>query len=159
LTALPATGALRTCPGCGLALPRAQGPAHPYIGASPECWALLGELLVRGGLDGAVDTYAVQHPGRPERRAIQSVGTHLVWLCFLLERGAAPARHADTLRRVLARPPAFRWLAPPEPNGVVTVGAVLGGAATPRDWAGDVWSAWTPHHEQVRAWADTVWRR
>jgi uncharacterized protein DUF5946 len=53
---------------------------HPYIGAAAACWALFGELSARRSEEPAsiarlaTDTYAVQHPGVPERRAIQSVG-------------------------------------------------------------------------------------
>ena len=32
----------------------------------------------------SVDTYAVQHPGVPERRSIQSVAVHLMCLCLVL---------------------------------------------------------------------------
>ena len=154
----------RTCPGCALVLPRADGPAHPYFGASPECWALFGAYLVAGGGEAATDVYAVQHPGSAERRAVQSVGAHLMWLCLLLERGARaeaqPAARAGAqpaaLRRILAARPGFVHLPPPEPNGGVTVADVLAGRRTSRAWALDVWEAWRPHHAQVRHWVDAV---
>ena len=68
------------CQGCGLVLPVRTGPTHPYIGACPACWALFGDVLAREYGDPAyfrphqvtVDTYAVQHPGTPERRSIQA---------------------------------------------------------------------------------------
>jgi hypothetical protein len=37
-----------------------------------------------------VDTYAVQHPGVPERRTSQSLALHLITLCLVIERGADP---------------------------------------------------------------------
>ena len=38
---------LETCPDCRVVLPRFDGPAHRYVGASPACWALYG-VLERG---------------------------------------------------------------------------------------------------------------
>jgi Family of unknown function (DUF5946) len=113
-------------------------------------------LLARGNAGESVDAYAVQHPGVPGRRAVQSVGAHLMWLCLLLERGVASDSHAQVLRRILAHPPPFVWLPPPAPNGTLTVRDVRHGLASPREWAEDVWRAWSPHHGQVRAWADAV---
>jgi hypothetical protein len=139
---------LRVCTGCGHTAPALDGPTHPYIGASSECWARYGELLARGAGIG-VDTYAVQHPGVPGRRAVQSVGAHLTALCLQLERGqpAGP----DLLRGILASRPPFRWLEPPSPNGTLTVADVLAGVDEV-EWARDVWRAWSPHHDTVRTW-------
>jgi hypothetical protein len=114
-----------SCPGCGLRLPASDGPVHPYIGASAACWELYGQLLARelaDPVDSAVhqltvDAYAAQHPGRPERRSIQSVGLHLMALCLLLEQGVAPVHLPKLRARMLARRPAFRWLEPPLPSG------------------------------------------
>ena len=156
------------CPGCGLELPNPDGPTHAYIGASPACWALYGELLAReyGELRYppshrlTVDVYAVQHPGRPERRAIQSVAVHLIALCLVLERGVATVAVRDLMGRVLARKPKLEWLEPPEPNGTVTVRDVLASrdlaehAAKVDRWARDVWDAWSLHHNRVRGWLD-----
>ena len=63
----------------------------------------------------------VQHPGVPERRAIQSVGVHLVGLCLVLNHGLSPERLSDTLQRILAQPPTWEWLDPPVPNGSSTI--------------------------------------
>src|SRR5436190_1879442 len=35
------------CIGCGVLTPDADGPTHPYLGASPGCWAVYGEVLAR----------------------------------------------------------------------------------------------------------------
>jgi Family of unknown function (DUF5946) len=148
-------------------LPENDGPTHAYIGASAACWARYGELLVRelGELRNpdihrlSVDAYAVQHPGVPERRSIQSVAIHLMGLCMVLERGwpttAATARLGRLVER--ARP---SWLEPPHPNGTLTVEHPLAAAsdqhaARVREWAADVWQAWSPHHSQVNAWLDS----
>jgi Family of unknown function (DUF5946) len=103
----------------------------------------------------------VQHPGVPERRAIQSVGVHLVALYLVLERGLPAADLSTTLQRVLARPPAWRWLEPPAPNGRLTMGDLAGAASRPapalRDaidgYVRGVWASWAAHHDVVAAWA------
>ena len=149
-------------------LPLTDGPTHPYLGASAACWALFGELLAREFGDPAyfrvhqltVDTYAVQHPGEPERRSTQSVGLHLMTLCIFLERGADAATGPKLHQRIMAKPPEFHWLEPPLSQGDVTVGDVLAArspdehAERVRAWAQAVWDAWAPHHEVVRGWVE-----
>ena len=154
----------RACPGCGLVLPARDSPTHAYLGSSPECWALYAELLARefGEPDYfsvhqlTVDTYAVQHPGRPERRTIQSLGLHLTTLCLVLEQ-AFDARKGPTVHKRLAGKPWFEWLNPPASRGRTTVADVLRAAAEHqqlvRAWASVVWAAWEPHHATVREWA------
>jgi hypothetical protein len=96
------TGPTSACPGCGLELPEHDGPTHAYIGASPACWALYGELRYPPSHRLTVDVYAVQHPGGDERRAIQSVALHLMALCLVLEREVATvavAKGSDPLTR------------------------------------------------------------
>ena len=162
-----ATESVAPCPGCGLVVGPADGPTHPYIGGSPGCWALLHELTMIGpgaGVAGqlAVDTYAVQHPGAPERRAIQSVCLHLISLCAALERDW-PADRAPSLLQAAVRNPTW-WhpfdLTPP--LGSITVADVLvhkdpqhRGVAT-RAWADDLWSLYGPHHSEIRGWLDGV---
>lgn len=160
----PCSGA-GACPGCGAVLPAANGPAHPYIRSSPACWARYGEVLAREFGDPeyftlhqlTVDAYAVQHPGVEERRAIQSVGLHLMTLCMILEDGADP-REGPKLHRRMVRRPSFEWLDPPPMDGRMTVANVLP-AQSPseherlvRAWSGDAWQAWELHHETVRRW-------
>jgi hypothetical protein len=105
------------------------------------------------------DAYMVQHPGVPERRAIQSVGLHLVALCLVLEHGLPPDRLSPTLQRILVRPPAWRCLDPPVPNGRLTIGDVAAGmeAGDPRAaieaYVRGIWDAWAGHRTKVEAWA------
>ena len=54
-----------------------------------RCWALYGELLARE-YSNQDYTYAVQHPGAPDRRTIQSLALHLITLCLALEEGLDP---------------------------------------------------------------------
>jgi hypothetical protein len=111
----------------------------------------------------ALDTYAVQHPGRPEMRSVQSVAIHAMGLCVLLERGAEERRVKPVLgRRPTRRAPALHWLEPPRPNGTRTVrGALAADGAdnyvtAVKAWAADVWAAWEPHHNTVRRWLDVA---
>jgi hypothetical protein len=160
---------LSLCPGCGLVLPLHAGPTHAYIGASPACWSLYGQLPTSFRMTAVgettrrlvLDTYAVQHPGTPQMRSVQSVAVHAMGLCVLLERGAEERRVKPVLgRRPTRRVPSLHWLEPPRPNGTLTVRDSLG-ADEPADyvmavkaWAADVWAAWEPHHNTVRHWLD-----
>lgn len=153
------------CPGCAALLPAEYGPTHPYIRSSPACWRRYGEVLAREFGDPAyfaphqvtVDAYAAQHPGIPERRAIQSVGLHLMTLCMVLEDGADP-REGPKLHRRMVRRPVFEWLDPPAMDDRMKVVDVLP-ACSPSEherlvhaWAREVWEAWSPHHDTVRRW-------
>lgn len=160
-----------TCPGCGAPVPDvAEMREHPYIGSAPGCWLLYSEVLAReyGDLrytpahQLTVDAYAVQHPGVPERRTAQSVAIHLVGLYLSLERGRGPMELPRLRQRLAAPKRVFPWLAPPDSLGEVTVVDVHG-ATTPEAhratvdlWARSAWEAWSPHHAQVRAWADEL---
>ncbi len=159
------TKATSTCPGCQLALPKTGGPRHAYLGASPECWALFGELLAREYSDPSyfavhgltVDAYAAQHPGREERRTIQSIHVHLAALCLALEHDVA-LNDLIAVRKRIADYFADRlvWLSPPGDPGGLNVTDVLQAdsaevhSALVRAWATSVWNAWTAHHDAVR---------
>lgn len=160
---------LSACPGCGLALPLHAGPTHAYVGASPACWSLYGQLPTAFGTTPvgdtvrrlALDTYALQHPGTPQMRSVQSVAVHAMGLCVLLERGAEERRITPVLgRRPTRRAPALHWLEPPRPNGTLTVRSALDAdeaesyATAVETWAADVWAAWEPHHQTIRRWLD-----
>jgi hypothetical protein len=158
---------LPACPGCGLVVPPVDGPTHPYIGASAGCWALFTELSVlplgsfaSGEL--LTDAYAVQHPGVPERRAIQSVCVHLILLCATVERQWPSSRAVWLRRRALAQPSPWRWFDVGLPVGTLTVAHPF--AAENADqrgqrlwgWATGVWAAHRDHHDEVRGWLDAL---
>jgi hypothetical protein len=163
------------CIGCGGEVPDVDGPAHAYIEASPGCWQLFGELGVRrvaGAPASAVhqvDAYAVQHPGGAERdrRQRQSVAVHLIALCLLHEAALPPGEAIPVRRRaldvVLPRFGLADWpyLTAPASLPSVTVVDLYGardadyGGVLER-WLHDAWSAWSEHHETVRAWAAAV---
>ena len=157
---------LRPCAGCGALVPDVEGPTHRYIGASPGCWRLYGEVLEKEYADYqrfapvhrlTVDAYAAQHPGTPSPRSVGSVGVHLVRLHLQLERGLPHDRANAAMLEVSSRlKEDFVWLDPPAHPGEVTVVDVLK-ARDPeehmgrvRRWARSVWEAWAPHHEAVR---------
>ena len=161
---------VQPCKGCGALVPKIDAPTHPYIGASPGCWAIYGEMLAKGYAEEhgnasvrhlTVDAYAAQHPGVPERRSIQSVAVHLITLYLVLERGHDPERATEVRRKALAliRRQEFVWLDPPALLGAITVLDVWA-AKDPAErteiverWVRSVWEAWAPHHETVRCWA------
>jgi hypothetical protein len=154
------------CPGCGVVIPTGTA-AHQNIGSSAGCWAAYGDVLARElGEWGyppihrlTVDTYSAQHPGESSRKAIQSVGVHLIALYLSLERDIEPHRITRELGRLVADHSALRWLEPPPPGGALTILDVRG-AHDLRDhtsrvqrWARSVWESWSDHHDTVRQWA------
>ena len=159
---------LEICPDCKVALPPVRGGGHAYLGASPSCWALYGQVLAREYASPelmrvhrlTVDAYAAQHPGQPERRSIQSVWIHLSSLYLALDRGVSH----DFARRVISSLTALReplaWLEPPESLGNVTVIQAYEATdpvehrAVIRQWAESVWAAWKPHRQTIAMLAD-----
>jgi hypothetical protein len=107
-----------------------------------------------------VDAYAVQHPGKPERRAIQSVAVHLISLCAQLERGISSAAARNLLVDALRHRGDFVWLEPPSPPAELTVLHLRDAPdledllPRARAWAAAVWRSWSPHHPAVRRWTD-----
>jgi hypothetical protein len=155
---------LEICSGCGVALPSAGENTHPYLGASPSCWALYSEMLAREYSDPrymkvhrlTVDAYAAQHPGRPERRTIQSVWLHLAGLYLMLEKGASPEFATRTIASLAKISDTFVWLDPPGRYASNVADAIIAGDAAThermvRRWAEHVWAGWLDHQARVRA--------
>ena len=154
------------CPGCRLSLPIHDGPTHPYIGASPACWALFGDVLARefsdfryGRIHGTtVDAYAVQHPGVPERRSTRSVALHLIRLLLVIEQEEKQERATQMMARVARSHVAFEWLDPPVPNGTKTIADVKSvdgpdeHVAVVQEWAAGLWGSWSRYHMIVKGW-------
>ena len=150
-------------------MPEIEGPTHRYLGASPGCWAVYGEVLEKEYGDYlryapvhrlTVDAYAAQHPGVPSPQSIQSVAVHLIRLHLVLERGLRPERANAAMQWTVSRSKRFVWLDPPVSLGEITILDVRD-AKDPdehiervREWARLEWEAWAPHHETVRRWAD-----
>ena len=156
------------CPGCGARYLR-QGldETHPYIGASPACWATFGEVLAREFADPSfgrvhrhtVDVYAVQHPGGDDRRQRQSVALHLIGICHWLEHDL-PFERLNAVTQLLAdgdRP--WPWLTPPASYSMTVVDLVAARDGAEhvrlvRRWAESSWAAWAEHQDVVRTWAE-----
>ncbi len=154
------------CFGCGGEFPKVEGPVHEYMASCPGCWAAFGEVLAREYSDEtyfevhrlSVDAYAVQHPGLPSRQTIQSIGVHLIRLCLFLERDLTPERANDAMLKAGTNKSTFIWLEPPESLGEITVVEVANTVNSDehkivvKEWARGAWEAWSPHHQQVKAW-------
>jgi hypothetical protein len=154
------------CIGCGGYFEPLDGPTHAYMESSPGCWAAYGLVLAREYSNReymtahrlTVDTYAVQHPGRPSRRTSQSVGAHLIALYVVLELDEPVSRATAAIRKAVETVN-FDWLEPPHSRGSITVADVLPATTAGehlelvRKWARAAWEAWAPHHRQIRAWA------
>jgi hypothetical protein len=163
------------CPGCCASLPTSTGPVHPYIGASPACWALFSDLFNGGHPPVAPtpanallgDAYAAQHPGTPSAQAIQSVAVHLLTLHGALVRGVAPTNALWIRRRALrergsAKPARFRWLQPPVFAGALTIADIVAGsdptarANLAQQYVDTVWSLWSGiHGPTIACWYDS----
>ncbi|MEO0997122.1 MAG: DUF5946 family protein [Pseudomonadota bacterium] len=155
------------CIGCGADIADSDGPTHRYLGASPGCWAVYGEVLAREYSDAlyyrnhrlTVDAYSVQHPGQPSPQTVQSAALHLLSLHAVLERGLSPDRATALMQNFAHHKKQFRWLQPPATPGSVTVVDVRAAStadehcALVRGWAESAWSAWERHHDVVRDWA------
>lgn len=155
------------CVGCGADVPSSDGPTHAYLGASPGCWAVFGEVLARefGELGYpdvhrlTVDAYAVQHPGQPSPQTIQSVAVHLISLHLVLERELSADKATKAIRWATTHKARFCWLEPPGSLGDLTVLDVHGAADLAEHtrcvtrWAESAWAAWSPHHDTIRRWA------
>jgi hypothetical protein len=146
-------------------LPAQDGRAHAYMTGSAAYWAAYGDLLAAQYNDPqrmqfhqlVVDSYAVQHPGTDDPRAVRSVGIHLMTLCLFLEHGADPSLGTGLHKRMVERP-VFHRVMPPEQRGrltcldVPTSGPVDQARSSVYAWANDAWAAWSAHHGTVRTW-------
>lgn len=155
------------CPDCGAFVPNINGPTHRYLGASPGCWALFGEVMTRelgdsrygGDYYLMVDAYAVQHPGSPSPQSIQSVAIHLITLHAVFTGGVDPSSAVQVRQRASRHKRVFSWLEPPASLGAVTV-ADVHATTSPEEyhrcvkqWARSAWEAWAPHHATIHKWA------
>lgn len=146
------------CFSCGAMVPDVEGSTHDYMLSSPGCWKVYGDILAKEYSPDffdqtvhriTVDTYAVQHPGKPERRAIQSVNGHLISLYATYEKNLPHKQAAAVLKRVIEDEELvgkFVWLEPPNFKDTKNVTDVV--VATNRE----------EHEALVREWGDSVWK-
>lgn len=161
------------CFSCGANCLNVDGETHEYMLSSAGCWMMFGEVLAREYEDMryfrvhqlTVDAYACQHPGKNERRSINSVAIHLCSLYARLELGIAH-RESIQLRKKLSEKQKtdslFQWLEPPENMGALTVEYVWK-ATTPdehckrvQEWAASTWVAWQNHHQPIKNWIHEI---
>lgn len=154
------------CPGCGASVPGPGAVTPPSVGASPACWAAYGDLVAREYGEWSnppvhrltAATYAAQHPGRPDPRAVQGLAVHLIGLHFAIDRGMDLSRVPREIGRAVADPWRLRWLEPPADPDWQTILDVRGArdlkehTARVQRWARSVWEAWSAHHDEIRDW-------
>lgn len=149
---------------CGVAATTTSAVEHPYVPATPGCWALFGQVqadeMTRFGYPDAhgwvVDAYTASHPGPgTDPRDTRSVAVHLVALHARLHLGMpSPAVRRLVLseRRVTSPVPP---LVPPAQPATVTVLSMLGArdledyTARARVWATAVWASWSHEHDRL----------
>lgn len=162
---------MQVCPDCKALVPDVGGPTHEYLGASSGCWKIYGEVLAKEYSDPAymevhrltVDAYAVQHPGLPESRAIQSVNIHLLALYLVLEKQCDFSFATQLMGKIIERKKGeFIWLDPPQTPYSVTVVDVVK-ANSPQEhkaivekWAEATWQAWQSHHATIESMAKEI---
>ncbi len=154
---------MRSCPGCGIEMPRSEQSYDRKFHASAECWSLFEKVLAAEFQDPVlfgevhqltVDAYAVQHAGG--RHPDKSVCVHFVGLQLVLEGGVAPTKVPPLLQRLVAGRASWPHLEPPEDRASLTVRDVALAdsaqthAARVREWAAEVWQAWERHHDVAR---------
>ncbi len=152
------------CIGCGAYVPDTEGPTHKYLGASPGCWEIFGDILAKEYNDPAymkvhrltVDAYAVQHPGNKSAQTIQSINLHLIALCATLEHGVEyPFIPKIMNKKIKEYKKVFTWLTPPKFLGNITVVDVAPEKNAKEheklvnDWAKSAWNAWSDYHKLV----------
>jgi hypothetical protein len=166
----PPTTRTIACVGCGALVPDVDGPTHRYLGASPGCWALYGELLSAESLVRelapmqrlTINTYAVQHPGVPGPQTKQSLWVHLVGLCLVLERAQPAGRTTVLMARLVGTRRAWPWLEPPippYPRTILDVRKAHGIDAYDQavaEWSVSTWMAWLAHQDAIRAVVDEL---
>jgi hypothetical protein len=160
-------GPLIACTGCGAPVPDSDGAVHRYLGMSPGCFEIYGEVVAREYTDyryGAVhnlsvDAYALQHPGTESPQTIKSAAVHLISLYLQLEHDYNSMQAARIKQQAAGNSARYHWLIPPAPAGAITVVEVHRAsdasehARIVRQWAAAVWQAWSVHHDTVREWA------
>ncbi len=184
--AIPTQDAMQSqayCPSCKALIPQvdvALMPANRYIGTVPGCWWLFGTVQARHMADPALrslrtlttNVYMVQHPGVPERQAVQSVAVHLMGIYWEIIQHR-PERQVLALMQLAAQRE-YRWLDPPPTLGPLTIADLASICELAPDhpaqselpaaehqalawrWAETTWQAWEQYHATVADWARNI---
>jgi hypothetical protein len=157
------------CVGCEAMVAGGEGPSHPYMLSAAGCWEqycsleewksrLSGEESI-GIVQNLVDSFAVQHATNTDRRNVQSVAVHPMSLCSGLERDATGRQRRARIGRWVGRD--YPVLDPRPAGYPITISDVADAPAATRPstierLAQTAWSAWSAHHDTVRAWLDDL---
>lgn len=141
-------------------MPRREGlSTHAYYNSSPECWNVYSEVLGTEYSNAAlfgrvhrltVDAYAVQHAGgiHPDK----SIDIHLTGLHLVLARNVPPVQLPPIFQKIAAGVSTWPHLEPPKVEWKWTVFDVATSddhERAVRDWSGEVWRAWSEHHDAI----------
>lgn len=144
---------IAVCEDCGAVVP--EGKAG--------CLKMFEEILAREFSDYrygkihrlTVDTYSLQHP-EAYMRSAKSFAAHLTGMCAALEY-ENPLAINQTVQKWLSTNPAVAKPAQiPEHRGNLTIGYILSASDVDqhvervREWAQDVWSAWSDHSDLAK---------
>jgi hypothetical protein len=142
-----------TCEDCGANV--AQGKAG--------CLQIFEEILAREFSDYrygkihrlTVDAYSLQHP-EAYMRSAKSFAAHLTGMCAALEYEDTAALNRAVQKWLSANPKIDKPVHLPDQRGTLTI-TYLHSASdvdehkrSVREWARDVWSAWSEHHDLAR---------
>lgn len=150
------------CPGCGLALPSADGALDDQFSASAACRELMYELTYYTLALGdsyfihqlAVDAYAAQHVGpavKPISAAFALVGLYLVF-----ERGFTGRQVQRAHMEIARHKQEWPRFEPPQMKAAMTVRDVLGvpdgeKQDAIRAWARSLWETWKGEENRISA--------
>ncbi len=154
------------CYGCKAEVKNVSGPKHAYIGSDAGCWEVFCNVLAKEYTKYnelwqthrlTVDTYAAQHPGNGDRRAVQSVFIHLTRLYLMLEKGLSGKDANNAMKLITMHKNEFIYLDPlPDFSGTLNIldVAKAGNLDEHRQivekWAISVWNAWGVHHYKIK---------
>ena len=110
-----------------------------------------------------IDTFAMQHPKRSCKSA-KSYAAHFTGLCCAVEFAGSQKVYAAIQRWLNGSAERIGLVRPQEPEyrGQLTLRHVYGVDVRAdfeqrlREWAADVWGAYTPQHEIARRWIGTA---
>ena len=149
------------CEDCGAAVPEGRA----------GCLKIFEEIIAKEFGDYrygrihrlTVDAYSLQHPDRYMRSG-KSFAAHLTGMCIALEDEGAPALNQIVQRWLSTNPGIVKPSRLPERKGNLTVAYLQAASDSDehvsrvREWARDVWNAWSEHHALARQWIDEAAR-
>lgn len=150
------------CPGCGLTLPKIDGPLLAGYNASSECIALFSQLSAFTNLLGdvefshqhVVDAYGAQHTGLYTKKVVPTMT--LVGLYLMLEHGYT-GKQVQRAHMVIAdQTKDWPDFTRPTELASLTILDVLKVSDSEklgmlRKWCEAVWESWHGEHEKVIA--------